>query len=179
MENLLAPGGTTFVDPAMADHGKLYSGFDESYARAMMELCRKASVILPNITEAAMLAGLPWQANLTEDYVNRLISNINHPCVILTGVGYSPEQTGILVREGERIQLYRHRRYPKNYHGTGDIFASCCIGAVLREKTLFEAVKIAGNMVCLCIQNTQQNPAHWYGIKFETMLPELIRRLEA
>ena len=179
MENLLAPGGMTFVDPAMADHGKLYTGFDETYARAMMALCRKASVILPNITEAAMLADLPWQEALTEDYVNRLMSGITHPRVILTGVGYSPEETGILVRDAEMLQYYRHRRFPKNYHGPGDIFASCCIGAVLRGKSLFDAVKIAGDMVCLCIENTEKSPAHWYGVKFETMLPELIRRLEA
>ena len=179
MDRLLAPGGMTFVDPAMADHGKLYSGFDQEYAQAMMDLCRKASVILPNITEAAMLSGLPWKENLTEDYVNRLISGISHPCVILTGVGYSPEETGILVRDGDRLEHYRHRRFPKNYHGTGDIFASCCIGAILSGKPLFEAVKIAGDMVCLCIENTEKNPAHWYGVKFETMLPALIRRLEA
>ena len=58
-DKLLAPGGILIVDPAMADHGKLYSGLDDAYAEAMYRLCVKADILLPNVTEAAMLAGIP------------------------------------------------------------------------------------------------------------------------
>ena len=70
---LLAPGGMLIVDPAMADHGKYYSGFDESYAQAMKVLCRKADIIIPNITEAAMLSGKEYRTVLDENYVNELV----------------------------------------------------------------------------------------------------------
>ena len=56
---LLAENGVLIVDPAMADHGKLYSGFDGEYVAAMEKLCRKADILLPNITEAAMLTCNP------------------------------------------------------------------------------------------------------------------------
>ena len=69
LSEMLAPGGISIVDPAMADHGKLYSGFDEAYAKAMKGLCRKADIILPNITEAAMFAGMPYRASIDEGYV--------------------------------------------------------------------------------------------------------------
>ena len=42
-----------FVDPAMADNGKLYPAFDEAFAKYMGTLCGKADIIVPNITEAS------------------------------------------------------------------------------------------------------------------------------
>ena len=177
LDHLLAPGGISIVDPAMADNGKLYSGFDEAYAAAMGALCRRADVILPNVTEAAMLSGMAYRENLSEGYVTELLDALNHKCVVLTGVGYSPEETGIVIREGERQQHYRHGRVSRSYHGTGDIFAACFTGALMQEKPLYEAVKIAGDFTRQCIENTYKAPAHWYGVKFETALPELMRML--
>lgn len=177
MDELLAPGGISIVDPAMADHGKLYSGFDEQYAQAMRALCRKADIILPNITEAAMFSGLPFSEEFTENYVKQLLDGLDNKCVILTGVGYEENQTGVLIREGETRQHYVHPRIGKSYHGTGDIFAACFTGALMQGKNKYEAVKIAADFVCKCIENTEKAPAHWYGVKFETALPELIRML--
>ena len=77
MDNLLAPGGISIVDPAMADHGKLYSGFDEAYAEQMKALCHRADIILPNITEAAMLSGLPYREVMDEYYVNSLLEELS------------------------------------------------------------------------------------------------------
>ena len=177
LDTMLAPGGIAIVDPAMADHGKLYSGFDEQYARAMGELCRKADVIIPNITEAAMLSEKEYRENLDEDYVAKLITELEHPCVILTGTGYREGETGIVIREGKRQRHYTHSSIGKSYHGTGDIFAAAFTGALMQEKDKYEAVKVAADFTCRCIQNTAENPAHWYGVKFETALPELIRML--
>ena len=179
MEELLAPGGVSIVDPAMADHGKLYSGFDEHYAAAMEQLCRRADIILPNVTEAAMFAGMPYQESLNELYVGSLLDKLEHPCVILTGVGYAEGETGVVIREGGTQLHYKHPRIGKSYHGTGDMFAACFTGALMQVKSKYEAVKIAADFVCKCIENTQKNPAHWYGVKFETALPELIRLLQS
>lgn len=178
MDELLAPGGISIVDPAMADHGRLYSGFDENYAEAMEALCRRADIMLPNITEAAMMADLPYREDLDEGYVRRLVETLDHACVVLTGVGYEPEKTGVLVKQKDTIFRYSHPKLGKSYHGTGDMFAACFTGALMQEKSLEEAVKIAADFTCQCIANTAENPAHWYGVKFETALPELIRMLE-
>lgn len=177
MDTMLAPGGVSIVDPAMADHGRLYSGFDEEYARAMERLCAHADVILPNITEAAMMSGNEYREKLDETYVTQLLSDLNHPCVILTGTGFREGETGIMVREGAYQRHYAHRRIGKSYHGTGDIFAAAFTGALMQEKSKYEAVKIAADFTCQCIENTAKNPAHWYGVKFETALPELIKRM--
>lgn len=178
MDSLLAPDGITIVDPAMADHGKRYSGLDEKYAEAMEHLCRKADIILPNITEAAAFSRVSYRKEIDEGYINSLLDGLNHSCVILTGVGFQEKETGILVRKGEEQYHFVHTKLEGSYHGTGDIFAACFAGALMCEKTLEEAVAIAGEFVCRCIENTQKSPAHWYGIKFEPVLPELIRLLQ-
>ena len=177
LEQMLAPGGISIVDPAMADHGKLYSGFDEEYARVMEILCRKADIILPNITEAAMFAGIPYCEALDEAYVKNLFDGMQHPCVVLTGVGYHEGETGAAIYHNGDVQYYHHPKLGKNFHGTGDMFAACFTGALMQEKTLAESVKIAADFVSTAIANTCAAPAHWYGVKFETALPDLIRML--
>lgn len=178
LNTLLAPGGIAVVDPAMADHGKRYSGLDAEYARAMEGLCRKADMILPNITEAAMFAGMEYREELDAAYVNSLLERIDHSCVILTGVGFRKGETGILVRTGKWQFHYTHPKLAGNCHGTGDLFAACFTGALMQGRSLEDSVQIAGDFVCLCIENTHKAPAHWYGVKFETVLPELIRLLQ-
>ena len=178
IEKMLAPGGVAIVDPAMGDHGKLYSGLDENYAQAMGSLCRKAQILIPNITEAAMLSGKPYSKALTEDYVVDILESLASPRVILTGVGYEPGETGIAIRDGEQVCRYSHPRLGTSYHGTGDIFAAAFTGALMQTGDFREAAQIAADFTCRCIENTQKNPAHWYGVKFETALPYLLERLQ-
>jgi len=178
LDALLAPSGFCIVDPAMADHGKRYSGLSEDYAAAMERLCRRADVMLPNITEAAMMARMPYREAPDESYIRELLKRMDHPHVVLTGVSYEEGTTGVLVKNGDSVFHYTHPKIGKSYHGTGDIFAACFTGALMQEKPLQTAVKIAADFTCKCIINTTENPVHWYGVKFETALPELIRMLD-
>ena len=178
LDTLLAPGGVAIVDPAMADHGKLYSGFDSAYAEAMGKLCRKADILLPNITEAAMLSGIEYKGVFEDSYVRELLMGLHHNCVVLTGAVCEEGMTGVAVKAGDRMFRYAHRKLEKNYHGTGDIFAAGFTGALMQERSLEDAVRIAADFTCKCIENTAKAPAHWYGVKFETALPALIRMLE-
>ena len=173
MDELLAPAGKILVDPAMADHGRLYSGFDNTYAGAMKELCMRADVIIPNITEAAMMTGLPYLENYESDYIEKLLYNLGDLDVVLTGVSFESGKTGAAIRCGEKIHYYFHERCEKSFHGTGDIFASAFLGVWMQEKTMEEAVQIAADFTCKSICNTIENPAHWYGVKFETAIPDL------
>ena len=173
-----APGGKRVVDPAMADHGKLYSGFNEEYAAAMKGLCAKAEVIIPNITEAAMMAGLPYRETYDESYIQSLIDGLDAPCVVLTGVSYRPDETGVVVAENGIMRYHSHKRLPKSYHGTGDIFAAAFVGAWTSGKELYESAVIASEYTMKCIQKTYENPAHWYGVKFEACLGDLIDMLK-
>ena len=179
MAQMLSPGGICIVDPAMADHGKRYSGLSEEYARAMECLCRKADIILPNVTEAAMFTGLPYRENLDKAYVSSLLNQLNHPCVVLTGTGYEEGSTGVTVWENGCQTTYHHPKIGANCHGTGDMFAAAFTGALMQGKSKEDAVKIAADFVCEAIRKTVEEPVHWYGVKFESALPALIRMLQS
>lgn len=180
ISRLSAENGVSIVDPAMADNGKLYVGFDGDYVETMKELVFSADIILPNITEACMLTGTEYRESCDKEYVDTLLGRLESAgasTVILTGVSFDSETTGVLVdHKGER-SYYKHRKIAKGCHGTGDIYASAFVGAMLGGKPMFEAAKIAADYTVLCIERTQGDTSHWYGVKFEQALPDYIRML--
>ena len=178
MDTMLAPGGIAVVDPAMADHGKLYSGLSEAYAAAMGALCAKADVMIPNITEAAMMTGMVFEEKFEESYVRALLGKLPGKNVLLTGVGFSPDRTGFALRTASGVEIYTHEKLTKNYSGTGDIFASAFCGALACGKDIDTAGEIAAQFTLRCIQDTAAVPAHWYGVKFEPALPYLVELLK-
>lgn len=180
-ENVKAPVGKLIVDPAMADHGKLYKGFDEAYVREMTSLCACADIVLPNITEACMMTGCEFRESYDRAYIENLLDKLaalGAKCVVLTGVSFAPGKTGVMIRENGETVYYCHPKTPKNYHGTGDIFASVFVGAFMQGRTPAEAAVLAADFTALCIRKTDDCPAHWYGVRFETALPELMRMLD-
>ena len=170
---LLAPNGILVVDPAMADHGKLYSGLSQEYAEKMKELCGRADIMIPNVTEAAMLAGLEIPEEATLAWVWNAIPNLFGRDIVLTGVSFDDNETGAAVRAGKGVCFARHEKVDRSFHGTGDVFASALVGALCCGRSLGQAAQIAGRFTLRSIQLTMDNPAHWYGIKFEEALPEL------
>ena len=170
------------VDPAFADNGKLYPIFNEVYVEAMKTLCPSADILLPNITEACYLAGVEYKETYDENYIQNLLaalSKLGCSTIVLTGVGYATGKTGVVVYQNGKMDYYEHKRIAKGCHGTGDVYASAFTGALFRGKPIFEAAKLAADYTVLCIENTQGDPEHWYGVKFETALPQWIRALEA
>lgn len=178
MDQLLEPGGLVIVDPAMADNGRLYSGLDKRYAAHMKRLCARADVILPNLTEAAMLTEMPYEQAPEEGYVADLLETLPQKTVVLTGVGYREGETGAVVRDETGIRHYVHRKVGGSCSGTGDLFAAGFVGALMQGRDTFRAVKIAADFTEKSVENTRKAPAHWYGVAFEPVLPELIRALE-
>ena len=168
------------VDPAMADNGKLYVGFDQAFVQEMKSLCAIADIVLPNITEACLLTDTPYLQTYTPKDVQTLIQKVKAlgaKTVVLTGIGYREDKTGVVVSEETQTNYYEHEKMPKGSHGTGDIYASAFVGALTRGKTPFNAAKIAADYTLACIKATQGDESHWYGARFETSLPLLINRI--
>ncbi|MBQ8892813.1 MAG: pyridoxamine kinase [Clostridia bacterium] len=178
---MLAEGGLTVVDPAMADNGKLYTAFDMAYVEAMKSLCFAADILLPNITEACLLADVEYKESYDRAYIDAILAGLakkGAKTVVLTGVSYEEGKTGVVVYEQGRYSYYEHQKIARGCHGTGDVYASAFVGALLKGRTTPEAAKIAADYTVQCILNTLDDPAHWYGVKFETALPDLIRELQ-
>ena len=171
----------SIVDPAMADGGRLYTGFDAAFVEEMKTLTAAADIILPNITEACFLTGSDYREQYDEAYISELLSRLRAggaKTIILTGVGYTDDSTGVVVLEGDTPRYYRHKRISKGSHGTGDVYASAFVGAYVQGKSAYDAAVIAADYTVKCIENTVGDPAHWYGVKFEPVLPYYIERLK-
>lgn len=171
---------TIFVDPAMADNGKLYIGFDEDFVRAMFGLCSQADYVFPNITEACLLTNSEYKTEYDQSYIEMLLKKLcDGGCknIVLTGVSYTQDTTGVVVYENGQYAYYEHQKLAKGSHGTGDIYASSFVGAFMRGKTAFEAAQIAADYTVSCILKTAEVENHWYGAVFEPVLPQLIEAI--
>lgn len=183
MNNLRETAFVSFVDPAMADNGKLYTGFDAAYVEEMKKLVFSADIILPNITEGCLLTGMPFRERYGEPYVRQMLACLHSQgarTIVLTGVGYTENSTGVVVSDGltNASYYYEHKRIAKGCHGTGDVFASAFVGACLCGKSIWTAARIAADFTVRCIENTLDDPKHWYGVKFEPVLPYYIESLQ-
>ena len=175
-------GTVTIVDPAMADNGKLYPAFDEEYVEAMKGLCASADFIVPNMTEAALLAGMHYEDGEDRRYVDKVMDRlIEMGCknIILKGLpSKNGNYIGILMYVDGKMDYYEHEKLPNSCHGTGDVYASAFDGALMRGKSANEAARIAAEYAMECIKETAKLDNHWYGAAFELALPKLIEMLK-
>ena len=179
MEHCAAPGALRFVDPAMADNGKLYVGFGADFPSKMARLCKGADFILPNLTEAAFLLGRePVLEGYGEAFVEETVAGLHAlgaKNVVLTGVSFDPAELGTAVSDGASIRYDFNPRLSRMAHGTGDVFASVFAGAFLRGLDALDAAALAADVVCAAIEATPDS--HWYGVCFERAIPLLVDRL--
>ena len=172
------------VDPCMGDNGSLYSGFNQDFASAMASLCSKADVIVPNLTEASFMLGVPYvESGYTKEYIEDLVkklSELGSRRVVLKGVSFDDKKLGIVCydTQTEKITWYFHEKMPQSFHGTGDIFASVLTGALVRGLSLDKACRLAADFVVEAIKATLSHKDYnWYGVDFETAIPKLLVRL--
>lgn len=174
-----ADGALRFVDPAMADNGKLYTGFADDFPSKMARLCDGADYVLPNLTEAAFLTGSEVKlSGYTRGDIEELIAKLHAlgaRNVVLTGVSFDPGELGSAVSDGAKIEYDFNPRRERMAHGTGDVFASVFAGAVMRGKTALEAAALAADIVCEAIERTSDD--HWYGVSFESAIPALVNAI--
>ena len=172
-KELLKDDALFLVDPVMGDNGKLYPAFDMNYVEAMKRLVKEADIIIPNLTEAAFLTDTPYLENYDEKYIKDILNKLHAlgaKDVVLTGVSFKEGSIGIASLIKGEYHYYEHRRIPKSYHGTGDVYTSSFLGAYLKNNDIHEAIKLAAEFVVKAIENTLDDPNHNYGVKFEPLL---------
>lgn len=173
-----------FVDPVMADNGKLYPGFTQEFADQMAQLCSKADIIVPNLTEASFMLGIDYVGdNYDEEYIRdvlKKLSKLGTPNVVLTGVSFNPDELGVMAYNADTDEFFSYfsEKIPVCFHGTGDVFASCCVGALMNGFSLNDSLKIAVDYTVNSIRKTVEDDNHrWYGVNFESAIPYLVNRI--
>ena len=172
-----------FVDPVMGDNGKLYARFDDQYAKRNAMFCSKADIIVPNITEACFMTDTEYRTEYDEAYVRKLVEKLSKfgaKKVVVTGVSLEPGKTGVYGLDtitGENI-VYQNEKVEVSFPGTGDIFASVSVGALMRGMKLQDAFALAADYTAKTIRETLKDPDKpWYGVNFETTIPYLVEQL--
>lgn len=167
-------GSRIIADPAMGDHGRLYSGLPAAHVRAMHAICREADVVLPNVTEAALFTGIPYQAQPDAAYLQELTQAMLEisPAAVITGVSGKTGMIGFCGGcERDGYFSYETAVVPRQFHGTGDLFAAVFAGGLLADKSVYQAAAAAADFVKLCVAGTDTVTP--YGVEFEKQLPRL------
>ncbi|MBR3620582.1 MAG: pyridoxamine kinase [Clostridia bacterium] len=169
------------VDPAMADSGVLYTGFDVSFADKIKKLCSMADVITPNLTEACILTGIGYREDYDESYIASLIdalSLLTGRYVILTGVSDKAGMTGCCVYDSlnSDLRYFSSEKCDGVYYGTGDVFSSVLTALMTNGINIFESAEKAVEFTYKAVHETYiEGTDTRLGIAFEKFLGDLIR----
>ena len=175
----LWPQAYKVVDPVLGDAGRLYRGVGAEMVPAMYDLCRKADLILPNGTEAALLLGDPLPGVGSAEQAAAQAARLTRiaPQVVVTGV------TGLAdgrcvgcvgAARGGQGYLVKTPLIPRLYHGTGDIFGAVLVGRILQGNVPQAAVQAAAAFVAECIRQTPEGADERLGVWLEAALPKLM-----
>lgn len=182
------PNALRVVDPVMADHGKVYPTYTPELCDAMAELACGADILTPNLTEAAIILGEPigdnWAGtDISDDEAKRMIDALvakGAKHVVLKGIQREGETCIRNFVGGVDCEMYEvHNEYlPYMLHGTGDLYCSCLLAAVMAGKSLVEAVTFAGGFVHdAMLVSAKQPEFRDRGVSFEPLLGKICELL--
>ena len=147
----------------------------------MARLAELADVITPNLTEAALLLGQPYEtlpageAGLRE--ITERLSLGGRRSVVLTGASLAPGRTGAVCFDARtgKTEAVQTAYVAHEFHGTGDVFSSVLTGALVRGESLSSAAGEAAAFVRACAERTATEDLPMReGVDFEPLLGLLI-----
>lgn len=180
------PNAIKMVDPVMADHGKVYPTYTPELCSAMASLAKEADILTPNLTEAAIILGEPigddWGGtDISDAEAHRLVDallDLGAANVVLKGIQRKGEDVirnfvGSVREDGTREDVVEvcNEYIPYMLHGTGDVYASCVLAAVMAGRPVVEAASFAGDFVHdAMIVSAEQPNFKERGVSFELLL---------
>ena len=183
------PNALRVVDPVMADHGKVYPTYTPELCEAMAGLAADADILTPNLTEAAIILGRPigeqWSgSNISNAEAQGILEALLEKGarnVVLKGI----QREDGLIRNfaaGEDFGTFEESNeyVPYMLHGTGDLYASALLAAVMAGKTIRKSVQFAGRLTHdAMIVSSEQPHFKERGVSFETLLGQVTALLDA
>ncbi len=176
------PGALRLVDPVMGDGGEKYLTYTDELCDAMKGLVDGADVLTPNLTEASIITGIPYEGqDVDEAYVRRVTDALlamGAKSVVLKGVVHEGEKiirNYVAVADGDGTpEEVSGELLPYMLHGTGDLFASGLVAAVYAGESLLSSVRFASELVRHAMQITPEQPDYEVrGVSFESVLGDV------
>ena len=183
------PKALRVVDPVMADHGKVYPTYTPELCDAMAELACGADILTPNLTEAAIILGEPigdeWRGtDISEEEATRIVNALvekGAKYVVLKGIqreGESVIRNFVGGRDMDVVEV-SNEYLPYMLHGTGDVYCSSLLAAVMAGKTLLQAVEFASKLTHdAMLVSAEQPNFRERGVNFESLLGEVAALLK-
>lgn len=165
-------------DPAMGDHGRLYSGIGPEMVGMHREICRRADLVIPNLTEGCMLAGMDCEERTDLAFCQQIAAGLlktGAKAVLLTGYSPEPDTVGFYYSDKQTEFAHAGAKIPRSCHGTGDLFAAVVTGSLMRGLSVPEAGVLAAEFVHRAIAKTGEDSR--FGVAFEGELGWLAGQL--
>lgn len=179
------PGVIRMVDPVMADNGKVYPTYTPELCAAMVDLAREADILTPNLTEAAIILDEPigdrWAGcDISDDEARRIVGSLlgmGAKNVVLKGIRRNGEgviRNFVGSKDASEIIEVQNEYLPYSLHGTGDVYASCVLAAIMAGRSLVESVAFASNFVHDAMVVSAEQPEFLArGVSFEPLLGKI------
>lgn len=177
-------GLVRFVDPIMADNGRLYAGYEQSFVAAMRAFCQEADIITPNLTEACLLADVPYLGDAYDleaiEHLLTQLTPLNNKHIILTGVSFEAGSIGLAHWDREKASVSYHfvKAYPQNFFGTGDVLSAILAAGYFHGLSLDAVATLALDIIdkILSLTLELERDIKW-GLCYEPYLGDLASRL--
>ena len=174
------PGALLLIDPVMGDNGKMYAALTDDYPDRMRRFIAGADIITPNITEACLLTGRSFNPCPTLHEAKEMLTELCSMGVrfaVITGFSEKGQLGAVGCYDGKFAECLTPKR-DVACSGTGDVFASALMGAVLRGADFPQALEIATKFTYTAVDCTASAPdRRFYGIHFQPVLGEYIKML--
>ncbi|WP_314026497.1 PfkB family carbohydrate kinase [Olsenella uli] len=173
------PQALRIVDPVMGDGGAKYPTYTDEMCAAMAALVDGADLLTPNLTEASILTGVDYQGqDVTDEFVRenvRRLLDMGAKNVVIKGISRGDGKIrNYLAGSDVAFEEVAAEQLPYMLHGTGDLYASALLAAVMAGKSLYESVAFAGRLVRDAMVITRDQPDfELRGVSFESVLGEV------
>lgn len=149
------------LDPIMADDDKLYPDMNESVINNYRHLLSLSNLVIPNYTEAKILANIDLSSkcndNNNKQIINKFI-DMGAKDVVITGCEENNKHYNLIFdSKNNLIQKIEYKQLPYKMVGTGDIFSATLFSKLIQGENLQASVRFASNIVYQVINENIEN----------------------
>lgn len=173
------PQAKIILDPAMGDHGKMYSSLTKAHCEGIKELIPYSHILTPNLTEACLLTGIEYHPGAwTENELCALAEKLHllgANKIVITGIREEGRYVNFLSEDnGQSYCLLSTPIKGQPYHGTGDLFAAVMAADAVNGVSLTDSIKKASTFVGACVEYSEKSGVpEKDGVLFEKCLSML------
>ena len=161
----------------MGDYGKLYPTYSPLLAQQMCSLVPYADILTPNLTEACMLTGIEYKADMAElelFEICKKLCEMGPKKIVISGLERGENLENFIYEDGKEPQVILEHKVGPFRSGTGDVFSTIIAADAVNGVEFSESVRHASSFVAKVLRRTVElDLPKTDGICFEEFLTEI------